>query len=199
MTTALAFSRKCAMNRRNFAQLLAMSGVAPLGRFERALGIHITAISALTSDSAPSTPVPPLKPGRRIEGASAVLLPFTVRDEIDWGSFGGLLERTWAATLTPAVNMDTGYVNLLTPAERGRVLAYTRDHSQGRRFIAGHSSKATSGILPRRTSLRWTQFVRTAERQSSFNALRLRGKARTGFLRCTGKSGKRGGRCSPSS
>src|SRR5438552_11865794 len=33
--------------------------------------------------------------------------------------------------------MDTGYVNLLTAEERGRVLAYTRDRSQGRRFIAG--------------------------------------------------------------
>ena len=29
------------------------------------------------------------------------------------------------------------YVNLLTTEERGSVLAYTRDHSQGRRFIAG--------------------------------------------------------------
>src|SRR5208283_3971776 len=55
------------------------------------------------------------------------------------GRFSSLLERTWAAALTPAINMDTGYVNLLTPEERGRVLAYTRDHSQGRRFIAGAS------------------------------------------------------------
>jgi 4-hydroxy-tetrahydrodipicolinate synthase len=78
-----------------------------------------------------------LKPGRRIEGASAVLLPFTVRDEIDCDSFGNLLDRTWAAGLTPAVNMDTGYVNLLTPEERGRALTYTHDHAQGRRFIAG--------------------------------------------------------------
>jgi dihydrodipicolinate synthase/N-acetylneuraminate lyase len=125
------------MNRRNFAQLLALGSMAPIGGVERALGVSMPSVSAPTPDSTPSTPVPSLKPGRRIEGASAVLLPFTVRDEIDWGSFGGLLERTWAATLTPAVNMDTGYVNLLTPEERGRVLAYTRDHSQGRRFIAG--------------------------------------------------------------
>jgi dihydrodipicolinate synthase/N-acetylneuraminate lyase len=125
------------MNRRSFAQLLAMSGVAPLGWVEKALGSTIASIAAHTSDSTLSVPVPSLKPGRRIEGASAVLLPFTVRDEIDWGSFTSLLERTWAAALTPAVNMDTGYVNLLTPEERGRVLAYTGDHSQGRRFIAG--------------------------------------------------------------
>ena len=39
--------------------------------------------------------------------------------------------------MTPAVNMDTGYVNLLTTEERDRVLAYTHDRSLGRKFIAG--------------------------------------------------------------
>src|ERR1022692_4168120 len=125
------------MNRRNFAQLLALSGVAPLVWVEKAVGSTIASIAAQPSNSALPIPVPLLRPGRQIEGASAVLLPFTVRDEIDWGSFTSLLERTWAAALTPAVNMDTGYVNFLTPEERGRVLSYTRDHSQGRRFIAG--------------------------------------------------------------
>jgi dihydrodipicolinate synthase/N-acetylneuraminate lyase len=90
--------------------------------------------------SEPSTPVcavPPLKPGRRIEGISAVLLPFTERDEIDWNSFGGLIDRTWDAGLTPAVNMDTGYVHLLTKEERARVLAFTAERARGRRFVAG--------------------------------------------------------------
>jgi dihydrodipicolinate synthase/N-acetylneuraminate lyase len=116
------------MNRRDFAQLV-ISGVPAWGA--------VSSIAATTSDSSVSYPVPPLKPGRRIEGASAVLLPFTVRDQIDWDSFGSLLDRTWVAGLTPAVNMDTGYVNLLNVEERRRVLAYTRDRSLGRRFIAG--------------------------------------------------------------
>jgi dihydrodipicolinate synthase/N-acetylneuraminate lyase len=81
--------------------------------------------------------IPPLRTRRRIAGASAVLLPFDEDDAPDWPSFHALLDRTWAAGLTPAVNMDTGYVHLLNPAERGRVLAETRDAAAGRPFIAG--------------------------------------------------------------
>jgi dihydrodipicolinate synthase/N-acetylneuraminate lyase len=81
--------------------------------------------------------VPPLKPGRTIEGISAVLLPFLDDDTPDWRAFRALLERTWTAGLTPAVNMDTGYVNLLDAAGRARVLAETRDVAHGRRFVAG--------------------------------------------------------------
>jgi dihydrodipicolinate synthase/N-acetylneuraminate lyase len=81
--------------------------------------------------------VPSLKPGRHIEGNSAVLLPYTSDDRPDWESFRRLLDGTWAAGLTPAVNMDTGYVNLLTPAERERVLLETAEVGRGRRFIAG--------------------------------------------------------------
>jgi dihydrodipicolinate synthase/N-acetylneuraminate lyase len=80
---------------------------------------------------------PPLVPGRSIEGNSAVLLPFGADDRPDWEGFRALLDRTWAAGLTPAVNMDTGYVNLLTIGERARVLAETREVAAGRRFIAG--------------------------------------------------------------
>ena len=66
-----------------------------------------------------------VRPGRRIDGCSAVLLPFTERGEIDWAGFARLLERTAAAGLTPAVNMDTGYVQLLDPADKLRVLDLT--------------------------------------------------------------------------
>jgi dihydrodipicolinate synthase/N-acetylneuraminate lyase len=41
--------------------------------------------------------------------------------------------------------MDTGYVNLLTPAERARVLAETRDLSHGRRFVAGAFIEGATG------------------------------------------------------
>jgi len=81
--------------------------------------------------------VPPLRPGRQIEGISAVLLPFTDRDKIDWDGFGSLIDRTWAAGLTPAVNMDTGYVHLLSAESRTRVTMFTRDRARGRRFVAG--------------------------------------------------------------
>jgi dihydrodipicolinate synthase/N-acetylneuraminate lyase len=80
---------------------------------------------------------PGLQPGRTIEGISAVLLPFTDDGRIDWDGFRTLVERTWTAGLTPAVNMDTGYVNLLAASERAQVLAETRSLAAGRRFVAG--------------------------------------------------------------
>ncbi len=89
--------------------------------------------------------VPPLRPGRTIEGISAVLLPFLADDTPDWRSFQALLERTWAAGLTPAVNMDTGYVNLLGAEARARVLAETRDVGRGRRFVAGAFIEGETG------------------------------------------------------
>jgi dihydrodipicolinate synthase/N-acetylneuraminate lyase len=89
--------------------------------------------------------IPALKPGRAIEGISAVLLPYLPDDRPDWESFRALLDRTWAAGLTPAVNMDTGYVNLLSPAERARVLAETVEVGSGRRFVAGAFIEGETG------------------------------------------------------
>jgi dihydrodipicolinate synthase/N-acetylneuraminate lyase len=82
-------------------------------------------------------PIARLRPRRRITGMSAVLLPFTDAGAIDWASFRTLLGRTVDAGLTPAVNMDTGYVNLLTPAERFAVLDATKDALGGTAFVAG--------------------------------------------------------------
>ncbi len=89
--------------------------------------------------------IPPLVPRRRIEGISAVLLPFDDAGGIDWAGFSALVDRTWAAGLTPAVNMDTGYVNLLSTAERARVLAETAGLAAGRRFVAGAFIEGEAG------------------------------------------------------
>jgi len=82
-------------------------------------------------------PMIPLAQRRQIEGISAVLLPFGDDDRPDWAAFRTLLDRAWSAGLTPAVNMDTGYVHLLAPAERTRVLEEARGVGAGRRFVAG--------------------------------------------------------------
>jgi dihydrodipicolinate synthase/N-acetylneuraminate lyase len=102
-----------------------------------------------------------LKPGRAIEGISAVLLPYLHDDRPDWESFRALLDRTWAAGLTPAVNMDTGYVNLLTATERARVLAETVEVGNGRRFVAGAFIEGESGD-PVRLYLREVGAIRAA-------------------------------------
>ena len=67
-------------------------------------------------------PTDRIERGRAIRGMSAVLLPFDSAGGIDWAGFASLLERTVAAGLTPAVNMDTGYLQLLDLDERARVL-----------------------------------------------------------------------------
>jgi len=82
---------------------------------------------------------------RRIQGISAVLLPFGTNDSPDWEAFRRVVERTWAAGLTPAVNMDTGYVNLLTSEERLRVLGETVEVGAGRPFVAGAFIEGTEG------------------------------------------------------
>lgn len=93
--------------------------------------------SELITQNGSESRIPPLRTGRRIDGISAVLLPFGADERPDWESFRRLLDRTWAAGLRPAVNMDTGYVNLLTRDERARVLAATLDVAAGRGFVAG--------------------------------------------------------------
>jgi len=74
---------------------------------------------------------------REIEGISAVLLPYQGDGRPDWDALAGCLDQTVRAGLRPAVNMDTGYVNLLTDAERARVLRVAATTLGGRPFVAG--------------------------------------------------------------
>lgn len=87
--------------------------------------------------TAPLDPIAMLRPRRKIVGMSAVLLPYDADGRIDWDGFGGLVTRTFDAGLVPAVNMDTGYVNLLTADERKAVLADVTRLAGSREFIAG--------------------------------------------------------------
>jgi dihydrodipicolinate synthase/N-acetylneuraminate lyase len=82
-------------------------------------------------------PLTMLKPRRAITGISATLLPFTDDDSVDWDSFCAHVARTAQAGLIPAVNMDTGYVNLLDDATREQVLARTSETLSGGEFVAG--------------------------------------------------------------
>lgn len=77
------------------------------------------------------------RPRRKIEGISAVLLPYGPNGEIDESAFRRHLCRTLNAGLRAAVNMDTGYIDLLTAEEKSRVLAWTRETTAGDWFVAG--------------------------------------------------------------
>ena len=83
--------------------------------------------------------IPPLRPGRAIDGISAVLLPWTDGGRaVDWAGFERHLGRTLESGLTPAVNMDTGYVQQLDEAQRREVLRRTTALvGAGGRFVAG--------------------------------------------------------------
>lgn len=91
------------------------------------------------------SPFSQLRPRRKITGMSAVLLPFLAPGEVDWSSFEAHVARTCDAGLAPAVNMDTGYVNLLEDSTRLEVLKRTQAVTAGRMFVAGAFVKDTPG------------------------------------------------------
>jgi hypothetical protein len=68
---------------------------------------------------------------------AAVLLPMASTTQIDWHGLDRHIERTWRCGLIPAVNMDTGYANLIDPATRREVLRRTKSLADGRAFVAG--------------------------------------------------------------
>jgi len=75
---------------------------------------------------------------------SAVLVPYTADGAIDWGAVEAHVARTHAAGLTPAVNMDTGYVQLLAESEKDRVLDLAAAVTGGA-FVAGAYVADASG------------------------------------------------------
>lgn len=81
--------------------------------------------------------IPAWKTRRKILGMSAILLPFTETGEIDWSGLRDHIRRTLEAGLVPAVNMDTGYANLIDEATRVAVLKETQAQCAGERFVAG--------------------------------------------------------------
>lgn len=82
-----------------------------------------------------------MRPNRTIVGMAAVLLPYSADGAVDWPAFEAHVTRTRDAGLTPAVNMDTGYVQLLSDVERERVL----DVVAGTAFVAGAFVADSSG------------------------------------------------------
>ncbi len=83
----------------------------------------------------PLDPTTLITPGRKITGISAILLPILDDDSVDWPSFDAHVQRTVDAGLTPAVNMDTGYGQLISEATRIEVL--TRTNAIADEYVAG--------------------------------------------------------------
>lgn len=76
--------------------------------------------------------------GRKVQGIAAALLPFETDGGIAVEAFQNHLRATQRAGLLNAVNMDTGYVNFLSDAEKCSVLRWTRDAlGKEAQFVAG--------------------------------------------------------------
>jgi 4-hydroxy-tetrahydrodipicolinate synthase len=86
-------------------------------------------------------------PNRKITGMAAMLLPFKEDGSIADEAYASLMEETFAAGLTPAVNMDTGYANLLSNEEKAFVLNLAREAAKGRPFVAGAFVEGLEGDL----------------------------------------------------
>jgi 4-hydroxy-tetrahydrodipicolinate synthase len=85
---------------------------------------------------------------RKVKGIAAVLLPYDSQGRIAEEEFAAHLQATHRAGLTNAVNMDTGYANYLTDAEKRRVLQITREAlGEGVPFVAGAYVEGREGEL----------------------------------------------------
>jgi dihydrodipicolinate synthase/N-acetylneuraminate lyase len=91
----------------------------------------------MTSPTPTLDPINMIHPQRRIKGISAILLPFTRALDVDWTGLRRHILRTAEAGIMPAVNMDTGFANLISEATRERVLDETRAVMGGDSFVAG--------------------------------------------------------------
>jgi dihydrodipicolinate synthase/N-acetylneuraminate lyase len=85
----------------------------------------------------PIDPAALLRPRRKIRGMSAILLPFRSDLSVDWDAFAAHVARTNAAGIAPAVNMDTGYVQLIDDATRRQALALARETVGSGEIVAG--------------------------------------------------------------
>jgi len=82
-------------------------------------------------------PVKMIRRRRKVVGMSAVLLPFCGNGTIDWNGFDSHVIRTLQAGLVPAVNMDTGYANLIDDQTRATALAHTAGLVGRKKYVAG--------------------------------------------------------------
>ena len=83
---------------------------------------------------------------RKVQGIAAALLPYESDGSVAVEAFQRHFVATQRAGLMNAVNMDTGYVNYLSDAEKQQVLRWTREAlGAGVPFVAGAYIENPSG------------------------------------------------------
>ena len=118
------------------------------------------------------------RPGRRIQGIAAALLPYAADGRVAVESFQGHLLATHRAGLLNPVNMDTGYVNYLSDAEQQDVLRWTRE-ALGRDvpFVAGAYVEGREGELVSLYRRRIDEIAQWGGVPILFQTARLHGKS----------------------
>jgi len=114
---------------------------------------------------------------REVQGISAALLPFEADSRVAVAAFQRHLAATHRAGLMNAVNMDTGYVNYLSDAEKIEVLGWTRE-ALGKNvpFVAGAYIEGRDGEVVALYKEQMDAIVKIGGTPILFQTTRLHGK-----------------------
>src|SRR5580692_7411733 len=118
---------------------------------------------------------------REVQGISAALLPYESDGRVAVAAFQRHLAATHHAGLMNAVNMDTGYVNYLSDAEKREVLGWTREAlGKDVPFVAGAYIEGRAGDVVSLYREEMDAIVKMGGIPILFQTARLRGKTSTG-------------------
>jgi dihydrodipicolinate synthase/N-acetylneuraminate lyase len=114
---------------------------------------------------------------REVHGISATLLPYETNGQMAVAAFQRHLVATDCAGLMNAVNMDTGYVNYLSDAEKLDVLRWAREAlGDGRPFVAGAYIEGLDGDVIALYRKQMDAIVKIGGIPILFQTARLHGK-----------------------
>src|ERR1700720_915007 len=115
---------------------------------------------------------------RKVEGIAAALLPYQADGRVAVAAFQQHLVATHRAGLMNAVNMDTGYVNYLSAAEKCEVLIWTREAlGKDAPFVAGAYIEGCEGDIVALYREEMDAIVKVGGIPILFQTARLHGKA----------------------
>ena len=115
---------------------------------------------------------------RKVRGIAAVLLPFEADGRVAVEAFQRQLSDVHRAGLMNAVNMDTGYVNYLSDAEKHQVLRWTREAlGKDVPFVAGAYIEGQDGEVVSLYRHQMDQIVFFGGIPILFQTMRLHGKS----------------------
>jgi dihydrodipicolinate synthase/N-acetylneuraminate lyase len=117
------------------------------------------------------------KLNREVQGIAAALLPYEENGQVAVAAFQRHLVSTHRAGLMNAVNMDTGYVNYLSDAEKLEVLGWTREAlGKGVPFVAGAYIEGCKGDVVALYRQQMDAIVKQGGIPILFQTTRLHGK-----------------------